>query len=321
MNASSILPALQVGHCANSVYLVEPLDLADFDECLHGAIRKLRRAEGLAEEVGQMCLHAARDNEALDLEYQQLNDRKEHVWRLRDSVFCDPQLPIVLGDAVHNYRTALDHLAWSLVKLAHFSPSNKTFFPVKEVEPREGRNNITIDERIQPTNPINAYVQSVQPFVTYLDSGYFAPIAQLHRLDLADKHRVLLVSVVALDYATFVNSDPQITANAHSYGGSLSPGSIVMRAYTTEPADLSEGKARLIVRLEDAHYRVDGDGNVIADAPQYRLDVVDFLNSVHPEVSEIIRGANPLFVARHAHTGPGEMSFFEKFSDGVWQGV
>lgn len=307
----------------NSVPLVAPigsLRLDDLDECLHGAARKINRAADLAAEVKQMCLVAAKDNQEIDLEYQQLNGKKEHVWRLRESMMCDPQIPTVLGDAVHNYRTALDHLAWSLVKLAHFNPSVKTFFPVKEVEPREGRDNITIDERIPPTDSINAYVQTVQPFVTNMDSGYFAPIAQLHRLDLADKHRVLLVSVVALDYATFV-SDPGIEVRSLSYGGSLSAGSIVMRGYTTEPADLSEGKARLTVRLEDAHYRVDGEGNVIADAPPYRLDVINFLNSVHPEISEIIRGANPLFVARHAHNGPGEVAHIEKYSDGTWQGI
>lgn len=305
------------------VSLVAPigsLDLDDFDECLHGAIRKIDRGAELAAEVTQICLEAAKDNQEIDLEYQQLNEKKEHVWRLLESVECDPRLPILMGDAVHNYRTALDHLAWSLVRLTHFNPSNKTFFPVREVEPPEGRDTITIDARIEPNDAINTFVQSVQPFVTYPDAGYFAPIAQLHRLDLADKHRVLLVSAVGLDFATFV-SDQGVEVTSHSYGGSLAAGSIVMRAFTKVPADLSEGKARLTVHLEDAHYRVDREGNAIADAPPYPLDVVNFLNSVHPEVSEIVQASNALFVARHAHTGPGQLAYFEKYSDGTWQGI
>ena len=291
----------------------------DFDECLRGAIRKIEHAAICAESVKEMCSKAARDNQESALDYEQLNDRKEHVWRLRESVDCDPRLPLVFGDAVHNYRTALDHLAWALVKLAHFNPNNTTFFPIKEFEPHEDAGNITIDTRIDPNHAINAYVHSVQPFVTHMDAGYFAPIAQLHRLDLADKHRVLLVSAVSLDYATFVSADPEIQVNSISYGGSIAAGSIVMRAYSTQPTDLLEGNARLTVRLEDVHYRVDREGNEIMTAPPYRLEVVDFLNSVYPEVSGIVRGANALFEERHAHDESGRISHFEKYVDGVWQ--
>jgi hypothetical protein len=305
------------------VSLVAPigsLDSDDFDECLHGAIRKIARGAELAAAVKQMCLAAAKGNLEIALEYEQRNDRKEHVWRLRESVECDPQLPILLGDAVHNYRTALDHLAWSLVKLAHFKPGNNTLFPIIEVEPPDGRNAVTIDLRIDPSNAKNKLVQSVQPFVTYPDAGYFAPIAQLHRLDLADKHRALLISAVSLDFATFT-SDSEVEVNSGTYAGALAAGSIVMLAHTKEPTDLPEGKARLTVRLEDVHYRVDRNGNEIAVAPAYRLDVVDFLNSVHPEVCEIVQAANALFVERHAHTGPGEISHFEKYANGAWQGI
>jgi hypothetical protein len=154
-----------------------------------------------------------------------------------------------------------------------------------------------------------------------MDSGYFAPIAQLHRLDLADKHRVLLISVVSLDYATFVSTDPDIQVTSTSYGGSITAGSIVMRAYSTQPTDLLEGKARLTVRLEDVHYRVDRDGNEIRTAPPYRLEVIDFLNTVHLEVSDIVQGANALFKERHAHDHSGQISHFERYVDGAWQSI
>jgi hypothetical protein len=299
---------------------VRSLDLYDFDECLHGSVRKINRAADLAVDVERMCLAAAKNNQEIDLEYEQLNGKKEHIWRLSESVECDPRLPMLFGDVVHNYRTALDHLAWSLAKLAHVNPSSSTYFPVKEIEPSGGSSNITIDDRIAPDNAINTFVQSVQPFVTYSDAGYFAPIAQLHRLDIADKHRVLLVSAVNVDFATFV-SDPGVEVSSLSYGGSVSAGSIVMRAYSKEPTVLLEGKARLTVRLEEVHYRVDGEGNEVKEAPPYRLDVVEFLNSVDPEVTEIVRRANSLFVERHAHTGLGEMSHFERHVNGAWQSV
>lgn len=297
------------------------LDPNNFDECLHGAIRKIDHAARLAELVKQMCLVAAKGNQDCALDYEQLNDRKEHVWRLRESVECDPQLPMLFGDAVHNYRTALDHLAWSLVKLAGLKPGNKTFFPVEEVEPLDGGQKSPIDDRIDAKNPINTYVQSVQPFVTDLADGYLAPIAQLHRLDLADKHRVLLVSAVNVDYAYFVSTDPEIRMNLISYGGSIAAGSVVMRAHTAKPTDLPEGKARLIVRLEDVHYRVDKKGNEIMTPLPYRVDVIDFLNSVHPEVSKIVQGANALFESPHTHTGSGEISHFERYADGTWQSI
>ena len=80
-------------------------------------------------------------------------------------------------------------------------------------------------------------------------------------------------------------------------------------------------KAQLTVRLEDVHYRVGKKGNEITAAPPFRLDVIDFLNSVHPEVSDIVLGANTLFEARNAHTGSGEISHFERYADSTWQSI
>src|SRR5947199_5076580 len=40
--------------------------------------------------------------------------------------------PLLIGDAVHNIRSALDHLVWQLVEATGDIPTNKNSFPIHE---------------------------------------------------------------------------------------------------------------------------------------------------------------------------------------------
>jgi hypothetical protein len=49
----------------------------------------------------------------------------EHIWRAVEVKRPDPRLGVIIGDCLHNLRSALDHLAWQLVVLEG-DPSTQT---------------------------------------------------------------------------------------------------------------------------------------------------------------------------------------------------
>ena len=102
-------------------------------------------------------------------------------------------IALILGDAIHNLRSALDHLAWQLVKAGGGQPDRDTFFPICESSQQYasafGRGEI---KRM----PVGAekVLSSIQPYQT-LDQNLWL----LHRLDIIDKHRLLLTIAAIMD--------------------------------------------------------------------------------------------------------------------------
>ena len=55
----------------------------------------------------------------------------EHTRLYVESVKPVPtDIPLILGDAIHNLRAALDHAAWQLVEAGGGIPSKDTYFPI-----------------------------------------------------------------------------------------------------------------------------------------------------------------------------------------------
>jgi hypothetical protein len=65
--------------------------------------------------------------------------RSEHVFRF-DRVPAVPTiLSAIIGDAIHNLRVSLDHLAWQLVIADGGTPNEDTTFPIHVVPPTPNR--------------------------------------------------------------------------------------------------------------------------------------------------------------------------------------
>jgi hypothetical protein len=100
-------------------------------------------------------------------------------------------IALLVGDAVHNIRAALDHFVWAAVS----NPDWKTMFPVwgRNAAPKVGEWQDEVDRRLSGASPdLRAAVVSLQPWVTGNDSQLW----YIHELDRIDKHR-LSVSVAA----------------------------------------------------------------------------------------------------------------------------
>jgi hypothetical protein len=116
----------------------------------------------------------------------------DHTTLVLTSVNPVPKnISIICGDAIHNLRSSLDHLAWQLVKVGGGTPTRRTCFPVfKEAKGYAA----SIKRGIIDGADIRAkeLIESVQCHVTGDKTLWM-----LHELDIIDKHR-LLITVVSV---------------------------------------------------------------------------------------------------------------------------
>lgn len=111
-----------------------------------------------------------------------------------------PMLSVIVGDVLHNLRSALDHLAWELVIRGGGKPGRHTSFPICDTEDRwrsevewrrrSGDRRSPLDG-IEPGGAIWRFIKAVQP---YEGAVYANAITALRALSNADKHRQLLIS-------------------------------------------------------------------------------------------------------------------------------
>jgi hypothetical protein len=92
----------------------------------------------------------------------------------------------VVGDAVHNLRSALDLLAWQLVKSGGVQPTKVTFFPISRTS-TDFEHALKRCLRGAPPSALR-FVRRLRPY-----SGGNDKLVRLHTLDIVDKHRVILI--------------------------------------------------------------------------------------------------------------------------------
>ena len=138
------------------------------------------------------------------------------------------ELACIIGDAVHNLRSALDHLVWQLVE-AHgaMPPDERHMFPVSETLAKY--QSAGSRRRIDGVHPgaVNLIDQS-KPY-----AGGQGEFWTIHYLDIIDKHRLLLLT-------GFVNSGLETRVTDKSQRESAAqgvhwPGTPVVHRFASNP--------------------------------------------------------------------------------------
>jgi len=111
---------------------------------------------------------------------------REFVYKVRIIPEIPQSIRFMLGDAIHNLRSALDHAAYAVVKAGTSQPDTHTYFPVFD-DPKAYAS--MLKSRV-PGLRQHCYevFDRIQPY----KNGWGHWIWQLHRLDIIDKHRLLL---------------------------------------------------------------------------------------------------------------------------------
>ncbi|HZQ25987.1 MAG TPA: hypothetical protein VFA89_24555 [Terriglobales bacterium] len=100
-------------------------------------------------------------------------------------------ISLVIGDALHNLRSSLDHLAWQLVEVSGGIP-DKIDFPItktrQQYDSAFGKREVT---QIRPE--ILDLIRKIQPYRSTDDTLW-----HLHQLDIMDKHKLIVPIACAL---------------------------------------------------------------------------------------------------------------------------
>lgn len=165
---------------------------------------KWTRAQQLANQLFySIRLQSASSRAGLDVEISE--DRLSATFLVREAAPMPiHEWSLLFGDILHNYRSALDALAWELAHLdgkkPHPSHSRKLYFPIclskTEWDKKVKGSLASIPEDIRRR------LYAVQPFHSSpVEKGIFVI---LHKLDIADKHKgQVKANVVIRDRSTF----------------------------------------------------------------------------------------------------------------------
>ncbi|MDE3069211.1 MAG: hypothetical protein KGJ43_00590 [Acidobacteriota bacterium] len=139
--------------------------------------------------------HYEADEYLITGEYQRYGSRigGEFVTDPTMTPAIDVRLNTVIGEYLHDLRSALDHLAWQLVVENRGTPTDKTGFPIKDADPgtdKHGRPRTpNVSGGVSPR--ARALIRKAQPYTLGADYAEHA-LWLLHQLWNIDKHRYVI---------------------------------------------------------------------------------------------------------------------------------
>jgi hypothetical protein len=98
------------------------------------------------------------------------------------------QAALIIGDTLHNLRSALDILYWKIMTLNKSSPTKWTRFPIADEREEFKRQIGAALKKQQISEPVHSLaIDSIKPYKT----GNF-PLWSLHEMNIMDKHQLLI---------------------------------------------------------------------------------------------------------------------------------
>lgn len=225
---------------------------------------------------------------------QSKSKQSQWVYVLRMTEQPNPMLATMVGDVIHNARSALDHTVVALASTA--KERKKASFPIALKDPWElsesGEYVVTDDETRERfdrairglPDDAQALIKSVQPYVT--DEPDMHPLGVLSRLENADKHRRLIALASGVsDTRTLVYARGNILAQP---GRGLRDEGAEVAHFTaawTPPLQESEvhvqvrGTPRVTLRVADidGHFALPDSLQVVIDTVTDTLALLEML--------------------------------------------
>jgi hypothetical protein len=194
---------------------------------------------------------------------------------------CAENLPFpaaVIGDAVHNIRSALDHLVYELAP-PEVRRRRRTQFPIFMTE--AGFRNQGLQQIDGITGDERTLIEKVQPY-NASDPPNDDPLAVLNRLSNLDKHRLLVPVIAAVsDTGVWVGSDNAEVNFTFIEPGAVEDGTKIV-AFTTAPKDPTQPMA--------VHPQSGLEIQLADTGSTYRSNVVGTLEMLHYHVRRWVMG-------------------------------
>lgn len=172
------------------------------------------------------------------------------------------RLSAILGDTIHNLRSALDHLAYQLVWVGTGKlPSSHVYFPIADDQPK-----YLEQRRRQLEGAAPAAIATLDGLKPY--KGGNDELWRLHKLNNVDKHRVLITAGSAFQS---VNIGAHMSREMHKHLASSPVGAKFAEMPALDlflrPAD------RMFPLKQDDELFIDGPDAELNDKLEFRFEV------------------------------------------------
>ena len=170
---------------------------------LDGARLKINRAKLHLGNLGR-AVKRFRETSAYEIATADNPDTGLREWRVVQADPLPPSLSLLTGDVVHNLRSALDHLVYQLVLANGNSPDTRTGFPMWKTRSSFEQNRPGSAEGL--STQALSILYGLKPYKSGNPHLWI-----LHRLDIIDKHRLVL-AVAEAHRNTIIDLGPTLEA-------------------------------------------------------------------------------------------------------------
>ena len=206
-----------------------------------GARAKIDRAQSHLADLQQQVTDWLSTAPEPQFTQEVLDGGYTHVVRLVQAPKTPVYWSLIVGDVLHNLRSALDLLAWQAVIAGGGTPGNKTAFPIYSHNIKQaGDKGVSLALKGAPYDLLEA-IRRFQPYnrCPNRDALRGDALWLLHRLNIEDKHHLLLVCPMVIKD---ISHNVPVEAVGCTVTVSLQPaldGSEVLR-YTHLPTPLDQ---------------------------------------------------------------------------------
>jgi hypothetical protein len=138
------------------------------------------------------------DSEMCELVFERNPNAKIHAQRLNILIPIPENIPLMIGDCIHNLRCALDYLVWQLVLAAGNKPEECNQFPICITAQafEDATINRKRSNRLKGVAPdAVAEIERAQPYIACKGKETHSTLYYLQYLSNTDKHRRVVVAV------------------------------------------------------------------------------------------------------------------------------
>jgi len=159
-----------------------------------GSKLKVKRANQHIDEL-QRVLLAFLKTDFYRLHIERDPDGRNNILKFETTKEMPCEVPLIIGDTIHNLRSALDLMAYEIVSLAGDTPDRQTQFHFRDTRDELIKTINSGKIKAAPRAIIDIIIDTIKPY-----EGGNDPLCALHNLDIMDKHKLLIpvASVTAL---------------------------------------------------------------------------------------------------------------------------
>ena len=249
-----------------------------------GTALKINRAEFHLKTLKE-SIDAFFDGKPYEIVREVNPDTNEVFGTLRVKRECPPAWGILVGDFIHDLRSALDHLVWQLVVHETGNPPTTfdTQFPIFQTE--AGYNTRGEPIRLKGVGTkAKALIKILQPFST--GEGTDSPLWHLHELSNFDKHRRICLTGAVTHQLHVQGVVGEVTRLMVGQQGKLQDGAILIGV------TLAASNIPILERA--ANVKMDGGFTYYITLQEPLLSqndeqIVKFLNLIGMRVVEIVK--------------------------------